>query len=75
MAKTANYMTLLFAIAMFAIVPSFSSIAFAINQGGSVSHTHATATWNPGLVCGDHKCAAGETPHNPSVVTPVKGIQ
>ena len=75
MARTLNYMALLFAIAMFAIVQSLSGTAFAINQGGSVSHAHETSTWEHGLICGDHKCAPGETPHNPTVVTPVKGIR
>jgi hypothetical protein len=72
MAKTLNYMALLFAIATFAIVPSFSSIAFADDQDGRYSHTHATATWNPGFVCGDHKCAAGEIPQPPKAVEPVR---
>ncbi len=74
MARTLNYMALLFAIAMFAIVPSlsFSGIAFADDQDGKYSHTHATATWNPGLVCGDHKCAAGEMPQHPKAVEPVR---
>ena len=78
MAKIVNYAILLFAIAVFAIVPSQSlaGTAYAINQGGSVSHLHETATWDHGLVCGDHKCAPGEMPRNPPVVVlPVKGIQ
>ena len=75
MAKIASYTTLFFVMAMFAIVQSLSGTAFAINQGGSVSHAHETSTWEHGLICGDHKCAPGETPHNPTVVTPVKGIR
>ena len=75
MAKIANCTALLFAIAMFVIVQSLSGTAFAINQGGSVSHEHKTSTWDHGLICGDHKCVAGETPHNPPVVPPVKGIK
>ena len=73
MAKIVNYATLLFAIAMFALVQSLSGTAFAINQGGSVSHSHETATWDHGLVCGGHKCIPGEMPHPPSAVVPVKG--
>jgi len=75
MARIVNYTALLFAIAMFAIVQSLSGTAFAINQGGSYSHSHETATWNHGLVCRDHKCAPGEMPQHPPVVVPVKGIQ
>ena len=75
MARIANYAALLFAIAMFAIVSSLAGTALAINQEDSGSDTHRTATWDPGLVCGDHKCAPGETPHNPPIVTPVKGIK
>ena len=73
MAKILNY-TVLFTIAMFALVPglSFSGIAFAEDQNGQYSHTHATATWNPGLVCGDHKCASGEMPQHPKAVEPVR---
>jgi hypothetical protein len=76
MAKIANYGMLLLPIAIFAIGLSstFSGAAFADDQDGQYSHTHATATWNPGLVCGDHKCAPGEMSQNPPAVTPVKGI-
>ncbi|HYL65807.1 MAG TPA: hypothetical protein VEU72_01485 [Nitrosopumilaceae archaeon] len=72
MAKT-NYMAL-FAIAMFALVPglNFSGIAFADDQEGQYSHTHVTATWDPGFVCGDHKCAPGEIPQPPKAVEPVR---
>jgi hypothetical protein len=74
MAKTLNYMALLFAIAMFALVPSlnFSGVAFADDQDGKYSHTHVTASWNPGFVCGDHKCAPGEIPQAPKAVEPVR---
>jgi len=73
LAKILNYMVL-FTIAMFALVPSlsFSSIAFADDQDGQYSHTHATATWNPGFVCGDHKCAPGEIHQPPKAVEPVR---
>jgi hypothetical protein len=73
MAKTLNYMAVLFAIAMFALVPSLNSgVAFADDQDGKYSHTHVTATWNPGFVCGDHKCAPGEIPQPPKAVEPVR---
>ena len=73
MAKILNSMALLSAIAMFALVPSlsFSSIAFADDQDGKYSHPHITASWDHGLVCGDHKCAPGETPQPPKTVEPV----
>ena len=75
MARIANYGALLFAMAMFVLVQSLSGTAFAINQAGSVSHAHETSTWDHGLVCGDHKCAPGEMPHPPPIVSPVKGIK
>jgi len=75
MARIANYGALLFAMAMFVLVQSLSGTAFAINQAGSVSHSHETSTWDHGLVCGDHKCAPGEMPHPPPIVSPVKGIK
>ena len=52
MAKIANYGMLLLPIAIFAIGLSstFSGAAFADDQEGQYSHTHATATWNPGFV-------------------------
>jgi hypothetical protein len=77
MAKTLNYMALLFAIAMFALVPSlnFSGVAFADDQDGRYSHQHLTASWDHGLVCGDHRCAPGEFPQHPPAVVPVKGIR
>lgn len=73
MARTANYAALLFTIAMFAIVQSLAGYAFATSQDDSA--THQTATWDHGLVCGDHKCAPGEMPHPPPIVSPVKGIK
>jgi len=74
MAKTLNYMVLLFAIAMFALVPSlnFSNNAFADDQDGKYSHPHVTASWDHGFVCGDHKCAPGEIHQPPKVVEPVR---
>jgi len=77
MAKIVNHAALLFAIAMFAIAasPSFAGSAFAEDPNGLYSHSHITASWDNGLVCGDHKCAVGEMPQNPTVVTPVKGIK
>ncbi len=77
MAKIANYPTLFFVIAMFAIglSSSFSGIAFADDNHGMYSHSHITALWDHGLVCGNHKCAPGEASQNPPVVVPVKGIK
>ena len=74
MAKALSYMALLFAIAMFALVPSlsFSGIAFADDQSNTYSHQHITATWDHGFVCGDHKCAPGETPQPPKATEPVR---
>ncbi len=74
MAKIVTYGILLLPIAIFAIGLSstFSGAAFADDQEGQYSHTHATATWNPGFVCGDHKCAAGEIPQPPKAVEPVR---
>jgi hypothetical protein len=75
MARILNYTALLLAIAMFAVSGlNFSGIAFADDQDGKYSHPHLTASWDHGFICGDHKCAAGETPHNPPVVPPVRGI-
>jgi hypothetical protein len=52
MAKIVTYGILLLPIAIFAIGLSstFSGAAFADDQEGQYSHTHATATWNPGFV-------------------------
>ncbi len=50
---------------------TFSGIAFAEDKDNDYSHQHITATWNHGLICGDHKCAPGESPQNPSPVVPV----
>jgi hypothetical protein len=76
MDKILNYKTLLLPVAIFVILsPSFSGIAFAEDPNGMYSHSHITATWDHGYVCGDHKCAPGEMPHNPPVVVPVKGIR
>ncbi len=74
MAKIGNYLALLFAIAMFALVssPSFSGIAFADDNNGMYSHSHITALWDNSLVCGDHKCAPGEMPQHPKPVEPVR---
>ncbi|TLX95188.1 MAG: hypothetical protein E6K91_03695 [Thaumarchaeota archaeon] len=75
--KMTNYMVLLFTMAIFAagLGSTFAGSAYADDQGGRYSHSHETATWNHGLVCGDHKCAPGETPQNPPAVVPVKGIK
>ena len=73
MAKIANYVALLFAIAMFAIVasPSFSGVAFAEGKDGKYDDTPSTALTDPNVVCGNHKCAPGESSQNPTPVTPV----
>ena len=71
MAKIANHMASLFAIAVFALVPIFSGIVFA-DDNGMYSHSHITASWNHGLICGDHRCASGETPQPPKTVEPVR---
>ena len=74
MAKIVNYTALLFSIAMLALVtsPSVTDIAFADDQDGTYSHSHVTASWDNGLVCGDHKCAPGEMPQHPKPVEPVR---
>ena len=75
MAKIANYTALLFAIAMFAIVAnqSSSAVAFAEGKDGRYDDTPSTALTDPKVVCGDHKCAQGESPQDPTPVTPVRG--
>jgi hypothetical protein len=77
MAKIASGRALVFAVAIFAIAasPSFAGSAFAEDPNGLYSHSHITASWYHGLVCGDHKCSPGEMPENPTVVSPVKGIK
>jgi hypothetical protein len=77
MAKTTNYATLFFAIAMFAIVAnqSLSGVAYAVNVYSSNSITPVTSLTDPNVVCGNHLCAPGEMPHHPTVVAPLKGIQ
>jgi hypothetical protein len=74
MVKIANYAALLFSIAMLALVisPSVTGIAFADDEEGSYSHSHLTASWDHGVVCGDHKCAPGEMPQHPKPVEPVR---
>ena len=47
--------------------------AFAVQVDEEFLHTHATALTDPNLVCGNHKCAIGETSHAPSPVVPVRG--
>ncbi len=77
MAKMASLKSLLLTLAVFAIGLSstFVAPASADDQDGRYSHSHITASWAHGIVCGDHKCAPGEAPQNPPVVVPVKGIQ
>lgn len=70
----ANYKRFVLAIAVFAMVPglSITGIAFAYQDNVDYTHTPATDLTNPGLVCGDHKCASGEVPHYPTPVAPVR---
>jgi len=73
MVKIVNYTALLFSIAMFVVLSTNTTgIAFADDQDGSYSHSHVTASWDHGLVCGDHKCAPGEMPQHPKPVEPVR---
>jgi hypothetical protein len=51
---------------------TFSGFAFADDQNGMYSHSHETASWYHGLVCGDHRCAPGQLPVNPAPVVPIK---
>ena len=71
-----NY-KLFLSIAVFAIglSSSFSGFAFADDQNGMYSHSHNTASWDHGLVCGNHVCVPGEISQSPPVVVPVKGIR
>ncbi len=63
------------AIAIFVVSSglSISIPAFALQETGDYSHTPATALTDPNLVCGDHRCAPGETSHAPSPVVPERG--
>ena len=71
----ANYRKLALAVTLFAVSAglSISSPAFALQDNGDYAHTHATVLTDPNLVCGDHKCAPGETSHGPSPIVPVRG--
>ncbi len=75
MAKIANLKAQLLTLAVLAIGASsaFVGFAFADDQDSRYSHQHITASWDNNLVCGDHKCASGETPQPPHVVVPVRG--
>lgn len=67
MAKTVNYKALFFALAIFAIASANlvgSASAWSVNNN-YYSHEHLTNVPNPGAVCGNHKCAPGETPQHP----------
>ena len=74
MAKIINLNVFLLAIAVFAIGlnSTFAVGAFADDKDASYSHQHITVTWDNNLVCGDHKCAPGETPQYPHPVLPVR---
>lgn len=76
MAKMTSPTALLLTLAVFAIgvISTFGGLAFADDQDGKYSHQHTTASRDYSLVCGDHKCAPGETPQNPHVVVPVKEL-
>ncbi len=71
----ADLRKLILSVAIILMGPAltFSGFAFAEDQGNSYSHQHITVTWDHGLVCGDHLCAPGELPKNPSPVEPVDG--
>ncbi len=75
MAKMTNYTRLFLSIAVFAmgLSSTFSGFAFANDQNGMYSHSHVTASWDHGLVCGDHKCTPGQLPQNPPPVIPIRG--
>ena len=74
MAKIVNLSVFLLVIAVFAIGldSTFVLSAFADDKYASYSHQHITSTWDNSLVCGDHKCAPGETPQYPHPVLPVR---
>jgi hypothetical protein len=78
MAKIVNYKLLLFTVATFVIISSpnllGSASAWTVSNN-YYSHQHSTVLTNPSTICGDHKCAPGEIPQQPPVVTPVKEIQ
>ena len=75
MAKMSNLKSLLLTLAVFAIGLSstFVGLAFADDQDGRYSHSHITALWDNGLVCGDHRCLPGQTPQYPAPVVPIRG--
>lgn len=70
-----SYKALLLPVAIFAIVlgPSLAGSAFADDKNGMYSHSHITASWDNGLVCGDHRCSTGQTPQYPVPVVPIRG--
>ncbi len=69
-----SYKKLFLSIAVFAmgLSSTFSGFAFADDQNGLYSHSHETALWDHGLICGDHRCAPGEVSANPMPVVPVR---
>ncbi len=71
----ANYRRLALVLAAFVVISglSIAGSAFAYQDDGDYSHSHATAMTNPSLVCGDHKCAPGESSSSPAPVVPVRG--
>ena len=70
-----SYKNLFLSIVVFVVglSSSFSGFAFADDQSGLYSHSHETALWEHGLICGDHRCAPGESSGNPQPVAPVRG--
>lgn len=71
----ANYKQLALSLAVLVMIPSLSMAgsAFAYQGVADYTHAHATALTNPGLVCGGHICAPGESSGNPSPVAPIRG--
>lgn len=71
----ANYKRMFLSIAIFAmgLGSTFSGFAFAYDQSSMYSHSHETASWNNGLVCGDHTCVPGQLSQNPPPVAPIRG--
>ena len=74
-ARMTSYKKLILSIAVYAmgLSSTFSGFAFADDQNGMYSHSHEIASWDHGLICGDHRCTAGESSGNPLPVMPVRG--
>jgi hypothetical protein len=68
-----NKLVLLLAVFAGGVASTFSGFAFADGSDNVYPHQHKTATWDHGLVCGNHICSSGELHQNPTPVAPVKG--